>query len=255
MIKEKDKKKVEWVLRSTLATKVKNIQKNVNYGTYYDNKFKTKFIYFYKDDMSFEDFKKSILESDNYTKSLKYLKQIVTVAYNILKENDLKLSRKEIENSLITYMLRRKWIGFKFEYLIKNILEENGFEVKQSEYLDDKYKIDLKVKIHEDEKIRSWIGIQCKCQSFKCGSDYTNKYYKRNIKAIESQWVDDVYYVFHNENAELMLLQNNFKDSCLVDKEWVKDSKTKVMKRVDMKELIKEIDKIKLAYTIRNCNF
>ncbi|MDD7372573.1 MAG: hypothetical protein PUG61_01985 [Sarcina ventriculi] len=58
--------------------------------------------------MSFEDFKKSIIESDNYTNSLKYLKKIVTIAYNKLKENSIVMKRKEVESTLVDYMLLQK---------------------------------------------------------------------------------------------------------------------------------------------------
>ncbi len=233
--------KINWIISRALATKVENLKWDVNWNNYYSSKFKKKFIDFYVDNMSFEDFKKSIIESDNYTNSLKYLKKIVTIAYNKLKENSIVMKRKEVESTLVDYMLLQKWRGFSFEYEIKCKLLQKGFKAYEDSYLDDKFAIDLVVELDD----RCKIGIQCKSQYYKFGADYTHKHYRKSCRAIDYNWVNEVYYLFHNENCDIVSMRKGFESAILIDVEWITQKDIKKGKTVIVEQLIKEIEKIK----------
>ena len=56
-----------------------------------------------------------------------------------------KMAEEDIENCFYWNLIIKIYLGFLIEYKIKTELESNSFVIKESEELDNKYKIDLKI--------------------------------------------------------------------------------------------------------------
>ena len=182
----------EWKKKIAIGNKYSNY-----FGGYSDN---------YKDGYTLEEFYTSIVNQEKYKSANSVLTEIVR---NVRKEFnsqgiDNKMSR--VRAMVLHHTIYTKWIGFQFESAIKFLMELNGMEVLETtEYMDKTYKIDIVGKTLEGKK----IGIQCKSFTFlKNRKEGFAKYIQENISgqklAILSGEIDEVYYIFHDEESNIV---------------------------------------------------
>ena len=118
-----------------------------------------------------------------------------------------KYTRKDIEKAIKIYMYYQPYIGYAFEQYIRDLIKsDDNYEIYTSDTLDLKYAIDMQVLSKKHNKV---IGLQLKTFSFLNLSIDDRKEYKfKNTQAIREKWCNDVYYVFHSHNSNL--LSNNY---------------------------------------------
>ena len=104
-------------------------------------------------------------------------------------------------------MYYQPYIGYAFEQYIRDLItSDDNYEIYTSDTLDLKYAIDMQVLSKKHNKV---IGLQLKTFSFLNLSIDDRKEYKfKNTQAIREKWCNDVYYVFHSHNSNL--LSNNY---------------------------------------------
>ena len=99
----------------------------------------------------------------------------------------------------------RPYIGFLFEHLVKKYIESIGeYKVYYDESIDKDYAIDLIVRKYEDDKLIGSIGLQFKSNNFIYLKD-KRKYINKNHNAINQRLVEDVYYMFHDNESNITL--------------------------------------------------
>lgn len=123
---------------------------------------------------------------------------------NVRKFKKLGVNDNELILAIKLNIFFRPYIGFLFEHMIEEYIKSLGYDVSYSDMLDRKYAIDLVVRKWEDGKLIGTIGLQLKSNTFIYLKD-KSRYMHKNQSGIDGRWVDDVYYIFHDENSNPML--------------------------------------------------
>lgn len=135
----------------------------------------------YAEGITLSEFINNILK---YT-GVKLYKQILNELVEYIKAiYKISFSDSEIKEAIYYRMFYKNYIGFLFEDLLVEFLQNEGFEIIQSKELDNKYKIDILLK-HQDYE--GAIGIQCKNQSYL----NVKKSIKANHTAQHQKAIDD----------------------------------------------------------------
>lgn len=170
---------------------------------------------YYSDGCSFSDFYYNLLSeyynTDNVTnehhnlfldviknKATKIYKQIESVANTSITQNDIYVI-------LLYTLLIAMYDGFQFEYYIKCLIQNAKYEVYKSHNVDINYAIDFIVTDGNKK-----IGLQLKSQTYKNMYQSTKeKHYNKHMKAINNSVVDNVFYLLHNEDNNIVSINDD----------------------------------------------
>lgn len=134
-----------------------------------------------------------------------FLKMIDNISRDIHKKIDNTYEIDDIKKALVLQIIYRTYLGFVFEELIKNILISNNFIVEHNESLDNTYKIDLLVSYNIEYLKHIKVGLQLKSLSYiEINSRYKQKHQGANNCAIRNNICEEVYYLMHDDNIELI---------------------------------------------------
>lgn len=198
------------VLRQKVVQQVKNNRTSIGRVLY-----KTRNCY--SSNMDFVEFARSVADVGG----LDNLKDLIEKNVDIILKRDRslkKFSREEIAKAIRVYVWYQPYVGYAFEQRIRDLLEANGYKCYASSKLDKDYAIDLQV-----SKGNRSIGLQFKSKSFlSLSKDKRKQYNSKNAEGIRYRWVDEVYYVFHDLDCEIMANEweslTHFTKACLQDK-------------------------------------
>lgn len=208
------------IILEALSTKVKfrsNI--TINNTTTLANKLGSKlgnYISHYVDGYTLMQFFTSIINHKNYKEKStveNILKKIYYEANRLFKKYNVKIKRDKVKALVDYFTIYNKYIGLRFEYNIKVLLELKGFEVlRVNRNYDMEYKLDIICITPKGNK----IGIQCKSSSFLSNIESNKKYFNKNIngqlEALDKGICNKVFYIFHNSNGELESVDIREKD-------------------------------------------
>ena len=225
---------VDGLLKSRVAMYVKNNRTNIGKILY-----KTRDCYI--DNMTFKEFTQRVIKVANE----EVLKQIIQKSIDIILKQDTSLKKKytreDVGKVIKCYAFYHPYIGYAFEQKIRNIISsKERFEIHRSEILDNKYAID--VQIH-DKITNKVIGLQLKSQTFlNLNVGKRSAYYYKNGQSIIDRFCNDVYYVFHNNDCDIV--SNNFmqlvhyRDACRSEEKYlvVEDEKYFIKELIDIFE-------------------
>ena len=163
----------------------------------------------YEDDITFYKFCRNVLDSINEN-SADDLKILIEKSIDIIAAKDDKLKkfdRADIKKSILCYIFFTTYVGYAFEQQIKELITSSErFKICRIDLFDKRYAIDLVVL---DKLTNKRIGLQFKSFTFLGMSiDKRSCYKNKNKEAIQENFVDDVYYIFHNHVGEIVT--NNF---------------------------------------------
>lgn len=176
----------------------------------------------YEDDITFYKFCRNVLDSIN-SNSADDLKILIEKSIDIIvaKDNKLKkFSRADIKKSILCYIFFTTYVGYAFEQQIKElIISGERFKICRIDLFDKRFAIDLVV---VDKLTNKRIGLQFKSFTFlNMSIDKRSCYKNRNKEAIQENFVDDVYYIFHNHVGEIVTNNfqqiMNYKEACNSD--------------------------------------
>lgn len=108
----------------------------------------------------------------------------------------LRIDNDTLCNVLLYLTFVRAYIGFVFEYVVKEYLKSKGYKVIESEILDNLKKIDLLLVIDGVK-----IAIQCKSETFNYLSKTANKYRNKFERMILNKELDSAVYVRHSKDG------------------------------------------------------
>lgn len=176
------------------------VTKELN-SNYWRNKFN---IGYYKDyyleGITLSQFINNILKYvglEHYKQTLNELVKYIKAMYNI------SFSDSEIKEVIYYRMFYKYYVGFLFEDLLIEFLQNEGFEIIQSKELDNKYKIDLLLK-HKDYD--SLIGIQCKNLSYlKVKKSIKDNHTAQHNKAIEDEICNEVIFLLYGSDFNIFV--------------------------------------------------
>ena len=222
------------LLKSRVAQYVKNNRTLIGKVLY-----KTRDCYI--DDMTFKEFTQCVIKVANED----ILKQIIQKSIDIILKKDTSLKKKytreDVGKVIKCYAFYHPYIGYAFEQKIRNIISsKERFEIHRSEILDNKYAID--VQIH-DKITNKVIGLQLKSQTFlNLNVGKRSAYYYKNGQSIIDRFCNDVYYVFHNNDCDIV--SNNFmqlvhyRDACRSEEKYlvVEDEKYFIKELIEIFE-------------------
>lgn len=193
-------KNMDGLLKYKVAEQVKNNRTHSGRLLY-----KTKDCYI--DNMNFNEFICSVIDCAGRDKLIDGIDKAIKIILKNNKDLKDKYTRKDIEKAIKIYMYYQPYIGYAFEQYIRDLIKsDDNYEIYTSDTLDLKYAIDMQVLSKKHNKV---IGLQLKTFSFLNLSIDDRKEYKfKNTQAIREKWCNDVYYVFHSHNGNL--LSNNY---------------------------------------------
>lgn len=161
----------------------------------------------YIDDMTFKEFTQSVIKVANE----EVLKQIIQKSIDIILKQDTSLKKKytreDIAKVIKCYAFYQPFIGYAFEQRIRDIIKSDSrFDIYRSSTLDNEYAIDMQI---HDTITNRVIALQLKSQTFlNLNVNTRSNYYYKNRQAINHKFCEDVYYVFHNNDCDIV--SNNF---------------------------------------------
>ena len=188
------------LLKSRVAQYVKNNRTLIGKVLY-----KTRDCYI--DDMTFKEFTQCVIKVANED----ILKQIIQKSIDIILKKDTslkkKFTREDVAKVIKCYAFFMPFIGYAFEQKIRDIISsDERFKIRRSETLDNTYAIDMQV---HDKITNKVIALQLKSQTFlNLNVGKRSAYYYKNGQAITHELCKDVYYVFHNNDCDIV--SNNF---------------------------------------------
>ena len=191
---------VDSLLKSRVAMYVKNNRTNIGKILY-----KTRDCY--KDNMTFKEFTQRVIKVANE----EVLKQIIQKSIDIILKQDTSLKKKytreDVGKVIKCYAFYHPYIGYAFEQKIRDIISsDERFKIRRSETLDNTYAIDMQI---HDKITNKVIALQLKSQTFlSLNVNKRSAYYYKNGQAISHELCNDVYYVFHNNDCDIV--SNNF---------------------------------------------
>lgn len=160
----------------------------------------------YVDDMTFKEFTQSVIQVANE----EVLKQIIQKSIDIILKQDTSLkkyTREDVGKVIKCYAFFTTYIGYAFEQRVEDIIKSDSrFDIYRSSTLDNTYAIDMQV---HDKITNRVIALQLKSQTFlNLNVNTRSNYYYKNRQAINHKFCEDVYYVFHNNDCDIV--SNNF---------------------------------------------
>ena len=161
----------------------------------------------YIDDMTFKEFTQSVIKVANE----EVLKQIIQKSIDIILKQDTSLKKKytreDVGKVIKCYAFYMPYLGYSFEQKIRDIIKsDKRFDIYRSETLDNTYAIDMQI---HDTITNKVIALQLKSQTFlSLNVNKRSAYYYKNGQAINHKFCEDVYYVFHNNDCDIV--SNNF---------------------------------------------
>lgn len=200
----------------------------------------------YKDNITYHEFTQCVIKVANYNiKSEDTLKQIIQKSIDIILKKDTSLKNKftkeDIMKMIKCYMFYHPYVGYAFEQKIRDIISsDERFKIHRSEILDNKYAIDVQVRDKISNKV---IGLQLKSQTFlNLNVGKRSAYYYKNGQSIIDRFCNDVYYVFHNNDCDIV--SNNFmqlvhyRDACRSEEKYlvVEDEKYFIKELIEIFE-------------------
>ena len=225
---------VDGLLKSRVAMYVKNNRTNIGKILY-----KTRDCYI--DNMTFKEFTQRVIKVANE----EVLKQIIQKSIDIILKKDTSLKNKftkeDIMKMIKCYMFYHPYVGYAFEQKIRDIISsDERFKIRRSETLDNTYAIDMQV---HDKITNKVIALQLKSQTFlNLNVGKRSAYYYKNGQSIIDRFCNDVYYVFHNNDCDIV--SNNFmqlvhyRDACRSEEKYlvVEDEKYFIKELIDIFE-------------------
>ena len=191
---------VDSLLKSRVAQYVKNNRTLIGKVLY-----KTRDCYI--DDMTFKEFTQCVIKVANED----ILKQIIQKSIDIILKKDTSLKKKytreDVGKVIKCYAFYHPYVGYAFEQKIRDIISsDERFKIRRSETLDNTYAIDMQI---HDKITNKVIALQLKSQTFlSLNVNKRSAYYYKNGQAISHELCKDVYYVFHNNECDIV--SNNF---------------------------------------------
>ncbi len=160
----------------------------------------------YVDDMTFKEFTQSVIQVANE----EVLKQIIQKSIDIILKQDTSLkkyTREDVGKVIKCYAFFTTYIGYAFEQRVEDIIKSDSrFDIYRSSTLDNTYAIDMQV---HDKITNRVIALQLKSKTFlNLNVNTRSNYYYKNRQAINHKFCEDVYYVFHNNDCDIV--SNNF---------------------------------------------
>lgn len=228
---EEHYKTIDNLLKKRVVQQVKNPRTSIGRALY-----KAKDTY--RDNMSFEEYVTSLM---GYI-GLEKMKELIDKSIEVICRKDKtikeRFTQEEIRKVVKSYIFYQPYVGFAFEQRIRDIIKENTpYDVVRSEHLDSTYAIDMQVVDYTKEKI---IGLQLKSKSFLYTSiDKRQGYLDRNRQGILYKFCEDVCYVFHNEQCEIM--SSNYES--LVNYKVACNTQKPLILLEDQESFIKELNK------------
>ena len=176
------------------------VTKELN-SNYWRNKFNIGYYKdYYAEGITLSKFINNILKYvglEHYKQTLNELVKYIKAMYNI------SFSDSEIKEIIYYRMFYKYYVGFLFEDLLIEFLQNEGFEIIQSKELDNKYKIDLLLK-HKDYD--SLIGIQCKNESYlKVKKSIKDNHTAQHKKAIEDDKCNEVIFLLYGSDFNIFV--------------------------------------------------
>ena len=158
------------------------------------------------DDMTFKEFTQSVIQVANE----EVLKQIIQKSIDIILKQDTSLkkyTREDVGKVIKCYAFFTTYIGYAFEQRVEDIIKSDSrFDIYRSSTLDNTYAIDMQV---HDKITNRVIALQLKSKTFlNLNVNTRSNYYYKNRQAINHKFCEDVYYVFHNNDCDIV--SNNF---------------------------------------------
>lgn len=191
---------VDGLLKSRVAMYVKNNRTNIGKILY-----KTRDCYI--DDMTFKEFTQRVIKVANE----EVLKQIIQKSIDIILKQDTSLKKKytreDVGKVIKCYAFFTTYLGYAFEQRIRDIIKSDSrFDIYRSSTLDNTYAIDMQV---HDKITNRVIALQLKSKTFlNLNVNTRSNYYYKNGQAINHKFCEDVYYIFHNNDCDIV--SNNF---------------------------------------------
>lgn len=176
----------------------------------------------YEDNMSFEKFIGNFINHIGVEELKPLLSKSIDKIFKDNKELKNKYTREDVLKAIKVYMFYTTYIGYSFEQRIRDLITNNTkYDIKSSEYLDNKCAIDLLVINYDNGRV---IGLQFKSKSFlSLDKDTRLKYYDKNRYGVLNKLCEDVYYIFHNELCDVVsnnfIMINNYQNVCKSSKE------------------------------------
>lgn len=134
---------------------------------------------------------------EHYKQTLNELVKYIKAMYNI------SFSDSKIKEVIYYRMFYKNYVGFLFEDLLVEFLQNEEFEIIQSKELDNKYKIDLLLK-HQDYD--NSIGIQCKNLSYlKVKKSIKDNHTAQHNKAIEDEICNEVIFLLYDSDFNIYI--------------------------------------------------
>ena len=160
----------------------------------------------YVDDMTFKEFTQSVIQVANE----EVLKHIILKIIDIILKKDTSLkkyTREDVGQVIKCYAFFTTYIGYAFEQRVEDIIKSDSrFDIYRSSTLDNTYAIDMQV---HDKITNRVIALQLKSKTFlNLNVNTRSNYYYKNRQAINHKFCEDVYYVFHNNDCDIV--SNNF---------------------------------------------
>lgn len=209
------------------------------------NKFANKFGGYsnhYLDSYTLEQFYTSIVNEEGYSRAENVFKLIITNVRREFKANSINNNIRRVKAMVWHHLIYLKWVGFRFEYNNKLLLESWGYKViETTKYIDETYKIDIVVELPNGKN----IGIQCKSYSFLNNTYKTSKYIRDNIKgqqmAVANKEIEDVYYLFHNQDGYIIPIMESVKTNgfrivrakCLINMNSIIDNSLRIYESLE----------------------
>ena len=197
-------------INSKLDSKLK---KDVNKIFYNNNNLLLKLLgmmkQYYTENCTLEEYYYNIcykIGKENKEKGQQIFRNNIEInADNIHKKLNNTYKIENIRSALLMQILLKPYLGFVFEQIIKNTLIANNFVIEQSEILDNTYCIDLLVSYNIEYLKHIKVGLQLKSLSYiEINSRYKQKHQGANNCAIRNNICEEVYYLMHDDNIELI---------------------------------------------------
>lgn len=197
-------------INSKLDSKLK---KDVNKIFYNNNNLLLKLLgmmkQYYTENCTLEEYYYNIcykIGKENKEKGQQIFRNNIEInADNIHKKLNNTYKIENIRSALLMQILLKPYLGFVFEQIIKNTLIANNFVIEQSETLDNTYCIDLLVSYNIEYLKHIKVGLQLKSLSYiEINSRYKQKHQGANNCAIRNNICEEVYYLMHDDNIELI---------------------------------------------------
>lgn len=155
---------------------------------------------YYAEGITLSQFINNILKYvglEHYKQTLNELVKYIKAMYNI------SFSDSEIKEVIYYRMFYKYYVGFLFEDVLVEFLQNEEFEIIQSKELDNKYKIDLLLK---HKNYEGAIGIQCKNESYlKVKKSIKDNHIAQHKKAIENEICNEVIFLLYDSDFNIFV--------------------------------------------------